>query len=106
METVTEALALIGRHIDRAVGAVKEDAAASPVLLAVVLELDRKSKKAAAALDGAEGNKARELVVELEQAADSANVAAAADPGLGAPARKLVELAHQSICLLKFESKG
>ncbi len=48
---------------------------------------------------------ARELVVELEQAGDSANVAAKADMGASADSRKAVDIAHNSICVLKFETK-
>jgi hypothetical protein len=104
METLADKLALIGRHVDRAVAAVNSDSGASPVLVAIVRELARKHQKTAAGLPGADERLARELVVEAEQAADCAKVAALADPGVGAEARHLVELAHDAICLVKFES--
>lgn len=96
METLAEKLALVEKHIARAVDAVAADRGASPVLRAVVEEFARKSRKNAAP--------SREAVIELEQAADSAKVAAAADAGVAAGTRKLVEVAHDAICLLKAES--
>ncbi len=105
METLQDKLALIGRHADRAAAAAQADAGASPVLVAVVEELARKAKKANAAMPGADPLLQRELIAEVEQAADSARVAAAADKGLGADARHLVEVAHEAFCVLKFETK-
>lgn len=105
METLSDKLALIGRHIDRAVTALTADTAASPVLRAVLGEFARKHQKAAAGLAGATDQAARELVVELEQAGDSANVAAKADMGASVDSRKAVDIAHNSICVLKFETK-
>lgn len=105
METLEDKLALIGRHAERAAAATRADQGASPVLVAVVEELDRKSKKANAAIRGADALLQRELIAEVEQAADSARVAAAADRGLGDDARKLVELAHQAFCVLKHEAR-
>jgi hypothetical protein len=96
MEGLDERLALVGRHIERAIAAIEVDVKASPVLKAVVLEFQRKFQKASGAVG-------RESVVELEQAADSANVAAKADPGASEATRKAVDLAHTSICLLKAE---
>lgn len=105
METLTDKLALLGRHIDRATAALAADRGASPVLIAVVRELARKYQKTAAGLPGADERLARELVVEVEQAADSAKAAASADPGLAEETRHLVEVAHDAICLVKFETK-
>lgn len=104
MENLQAKLALIGRHATRAAEASRADAGASPVLVAVVDELERKATKANAALAAADPATRRELIVEVEQAADSARVAAAADRGLGADARHLVELAHQAFCVLKHET--
>jgi hypothetical protein len=99
VETLAEKLALIERHISRAVTAVTADSGASPVLRAVVNEFAAKSFKARSG-----AYVSREGVVELEQAADSARVAAAADAGAAPETRKLVNVAHDAICLLKAES--
>jgi hypothetical protein len=105
METLADKLALIGRHIDRATSTLAADSAASPVLVAVLGEFARKHQKASAGLGGATEQASRELVVELEQAGDSANVAAKADLGASADSRKAIDVAHNSICVLKFETK-
>jgi len=105
METLADKLALIGRHIERATAALGSDAGASPISRAVLGEFQRKHQKASAGLAGASDAAARELVVELEQAGDSAKVAADADTGAHADSRKAVEVAHNSICVLKFETK-
>ena len=105
METLADKLALIGRHIERATAALGSDSGASPVSRAVLGEFQRKHKKAADGLAGATETGARELVVELEQAGDSAKVAADADTGATADSKKAVEVAHNSICVLKFETK-
>jgi len=105
MESLADKLALIGRHIDRATAALGSDAGASPVSRAVLGEFARKHAKATAGLATATDRGARELVVELEQAGDSAKVASEADAGASAESKKLVEVAHNSICVLKFETK-
>src|SRR5437868_5708400 len=97
METLAEKLALIERHISRAVEAVTADEGASPVLRAVLGEFAAKSRKA-------RDNVSREAVIEVEQAGDSARVAAGADSGASAETRKLVNVAHDAICVLKAES--
>ena len=102
-EPLADRLALLRRHIDRATAALASDAAASPVLRAVVGEFDKKLAKTMAGLPGAAGAAARELIIELEQAADSAKVAAQADAGASADSKKLVDLAHHAICVLKHE---
>jgi hypothetical protein len=101
-ESLTDQLALIRRHLDRATAAVATSG--SPVARAVLGELVRKLDKAAAVLPGADAPTTRELIVEVEQAADSAKVAAEADTAMSADARKLVEIAHNAICVLKAEN--
>src|SRR5262249_50402682 len=100
MEPLSDRLALVAKHVQRAVNAADADAAASPVLRAVVQEFQRKLVKATQILSrGAAAPAQREAVVEVEQAADSAQVAAHADPGANAETRKAVELAHTAMCL-------
>ena len=105
METLESKLALIGRHAERAVAALRSDRGASPVLLAVVEEMDRKARKANSGIAAADAAGKRELIVEVEQAADSALAGAKADQGLGEEARHLVEIAHQAFCVFKHETK-
>jgi hypothetical protein len=81
--------------IDDAVGAVRDDGGASPVLTAVVSEFAKKADKAAGAEDE------RAAVIELEQAGDSAKVAAEADTGLATATRDAVLEAHLAICIAK-----
>ena len=81
-----------------ALAAVDGDATASPVLRAVVKEF---TTKAAKALDLADGARAWEAVVELEQAGDSAKAAAEADTGAAAATTAAVQAAHLAICMLK-----
>jgi hypothetical protein len=102
-EPLADRLALLRRHIDRAMAALASDATASPVLRAVVGEFDKKLAKTTAGLPSATSAAARELIIELEQAGDSAKVAAEADAGASADAKKLVDLAHHAICVLKHE---
>src|SRR5882724_4676095 len=90
METLADKLALLGRHVERAAGAVGSDKGASPVLVAVVGEFASKFQKASAGLAADPVNN-RILVVEVEQAADSAKVGAAADPGISPQTRELIE---------------
>jgi hypothetical protein len=94
MEPLADRLALVGRHIERAIAAIEDDAKASPVLKAVVLEFQRKFQKASGAVG-------RETVVELEQAADSAKIGALADPAAAARTKELITVAHDAICMLK-----
>ena len=84
-----------------ALAAVQSDAAASPVLAAVVGEFHRKAQKAVGALASADARTARETVVELEQAADSANYAAAADPGAAESTKEAIYAAHGMVCVFK-----
>jgi len=101
-ESLTDQMALIRRHLDRATAAVATSG--SPVARAVLGEFVRKLEKAAAAMPGANAQTSRELIVEVEQAGDSAKVAADADTTMNADARKLVEVAHNAICVLKAET--
>lgn len=81
-----------------ALAAVEGDGAASPVLRAVVQEF---THKAAKALELAEGARAWEAVVELEQAGDSAKAAAEADTAAAVATTAAVQSAHLAICMLK-----
>ena len=84
-----------------ALAVVQGDAAASPVLAAVVDEFHRKAQKAVTALASADERTARDTIVELEQAADSANYAAAADPGAAEETKATVYAAHGMVCVFK-----
>lgn len=81
-----------------ALTAVDGDAAASPVLRAVVGEF---ANKAAKAIKLADGDRAWEVVVELEQAGDSAKAAVEADAAASASTTAAVQAAHLAICMLK-----
>ena len=84
-----------------ALAAVQGDAAASPVLAAVVAEFNRKAQEAVGALAGADERTARDTIFELEQAADSANYAAEADPGAAEETKATVYAAHGMVCVFK-----
>jgi hypothetical protein len=90
-----ERLREVRTKIDTAVGAVRQDSGASPVLTAVVSEFAKKAEKAAGAGDE------RTAVIELEQAGDSAKVAAEADTGLADATRDAVLEAHLAIRIAK-----
>jgi hypothetical protein len=93
--TTGERLREVRTKIDDAVGAVRNDEGASPVLTAVVSEFAEKAEKAAGADDE------RAAVIELEQAGDSAKVAAEADTGVSDATRDAVLEAHLAICIAK-----
>ena len=95
MTTTTERLRDARVKIDEARDRVEGDAAASPVLVAVVNEFAKKAAKATAADDE------RTAVIELEQAGDSAKAAAEADPAVSDSARQAVIDAHMAICIAK-----
>lgn len=95
MTSTGERLREVRTKIDDAVGAVRNDQGASPVLTAVVSEFAKKAEKAAGAEDE------RGAVIELEQAGDSAKVAAEADTGLSDATRDAVLEAHLAICIAK-----
>lgn len=89
------------QFVDRAVQALKEDAGSSPVLAAVVQELEKKMWRVRYSLSEADAATIREAVVELEQAADSAKVAAEADMGAKEETRTAIIAAHDHICQMK-----
>ena len=95
MTSTAERLREVRTKIDDAVGAVRQDPNASPVLTAVVSEFAKKADKAAGTEDE------RAAVIELEQAGDSAKVAAEADTGLATATRDAVLEAHLAICIAK-----
>ena len=95
MTSTGERLREVRTKIDDAVGAVRNDQGASPVLTAVVSEFAKKAEKASGAEDE------RGAVIELEQAGDSAKVAAEADTGLSDATRDAVLEAHLAICIAK-----
>ena len=95
MTSTGERLREVRTKIDNAVGAVRQDSGASPVLTAVVSEFAKKAEKAAGAGDE------RAAVIELEQAGDSAKVAAEADTGLSDSTRDAVLEVHLAICIAK-----
>ena len=76
-ESLSDQLALIRSHLDRAAAALATSG--SEVARAVLGEFVRKLEKAAAAMPSADAQTSRELIVEVEQAGDSAKVAADAD---------------------------
>jgi hypothetical protein len=82
-----------------AVRQVEADGGASPVLVAIVEEFQRKLAKAEK--HETDGMPDRDSVIELEQAGDSAKAAAEADTGLSSDARESVLAAHLAICKLK-----
>lgn len=92
----------VDEKIKEAAAAVAGDGSASPVLVAVVREFEKKAGKARARLEE-DGPAAREAIVELEQAGDSAKAAAEADGGIEDDTRQAVLDAHLAICVLKNE---
>ena len=95
MATTAERLREVRSKIDAALGVVRADRGASPVLMAVVGEFAAKAEKAAGAEDE------RVAVIEVEQAGDSAKVAAEADSGIADTTREAVLDAHLAICIAK-----
>ena len=85
--------------ITEAARRVEGDGGASPVLVAVVREFQKKLTKSESQM--VDGVVARDAVLELEQAGDSAKAAAEADTGLSSETRDSVLAAHLSICMLK-----
>ena len=83
-------------RITAAARKVEAGAGASPVLVAVVRELQNKlAKPEGHAVDGVP---TRDAVIELEQAGDSAKAAAEADTRLAPEVRESVLAAHLAIC--------
>src|SRR2546421_12815136 len=95
MTNTAERLRDVRTKIEDAVGAVRQDRGASPVLTAVVSEFAKKAEKAAGAEDE------RAACIELEQAGDSAKDAAEADTDLSDATRGAVLEAHLAICIAK-----
>jgi hypothetical protein len=104
MDSILGQLHVVELHVRRAISIAQGDRGGSPVLVAVLEELERVLDKARAMLaESPSPAVARECVVEIEQAADSANVAAKADPDASDHTRIAVDLAHASIALIKKE---
>lgn len=101
MSELSDRYGRVEERIATAVAAVESDAAASPVLVAVVKEFQKKGAKAKPLVESDDGHAAREAIVEVEQAGDSAKAAAEADPGITAETRQAVLDAHDRICVLK-----
>lgn len=98
--TLANELGQVHDKATQALRATEADAAASPVLTAVVREFADKATKA---LDLAGTDREWEAVIELEQAGDSAKVAVEANEGVSEATTSLVQGAHLAICVLKAE---
>jgi hypothetical protein len=101
MSAVAERFPKLAGAIQRAVQATTADAGASPVLLAVLRELENKLDKARDIVNGGDEGRIRDAVIEIEQAADSAKAAAEADRGLKDETRAAIIGAHDRVCILK-----
>lgn len=99
MSDTAERLTSFKERVDGVVTALEGDGSASPVLVAVVRELQKKTAKGLELIG--DGGDPREVVVEIEQAADSAKAAAEADGGLSEDSRTAVIGAHDKICVMK-----
>ncbi len=89
--------------IEQAISRLEADANTSAPLKAVVIEFQNKARKAISQLSGADEQKIRDCVIEVEQAADSAKKAAQADDGISSVSRQAVLEAHGAMCALKSE---
>jgi hypothetical protein len=101
--SITIRLGDIEEQIDAVAARLENDAGASPALKAVFDELHRKTREARDALKGADENKIREHIFEVEQAADSAKRAAEADESISSTTREAVLGVHDALCELKGE---
>ena len=101
MTAIAERMSKLEQSIEQAMQALHSDGGASPVLAAVVKELEKKLGKALDAIQGGDATKVREAVVEVEQAADSAKAAAEADRGAKEETRAEIVAAHDRVCRLK-----
>lgn len=101
MTAIAERMSKLEQSVERAVQALHSDGGASPVLVAVVKELEKKLGKARDTIQGGDATKVREAVVEVEQAADSAKAAAEADRGAKEETRAEIVAAHDRVCRLK-----
>jgi hypothetical protein len=97
---MTVAFDKVAASIGAAARKVESDRDASPVLVAVVREFEKKLAKAQS--QATDGDPGHDSVMELEQAADSAKAAAEADAGLSSDACESVLAAHLAICQFKF----
>jgi hypothetical protein len=93
----------IASLVDYTVSRVEADANTSPALKAVVEEFRDKAQMAVPQLTGASERTMRDLVIEVEQAADSAKKAAQADTGISSATRQAILEAHGAMCALKSE---
>ena len=101
--SITTRLSDIEEQIDGAAEQLESDPAISPALKAVFDELHRKTREARDSLKGADEDKIREHVIEVEQAADSAKCAAEADQKISSATRDAVIEIHDALCELKSE---
>ncbi len=101
MMAIAERMSKLEQSVEQAVQALRSDDGASPVLVAVVKELEKKLGKARDTIQGGDATKVREAIVEVEQAADSAKAAAEADRGAKDETRAEIVAAHDRVCRLK-----
>jgi len=101
MSAVAERMPKIEASVERAMQLIKADPGVSPVLVAVVKELEKKLVKVRPIIQSGDAAKIREAVVEVEQAADSAKAAAEADTGAKEETRAAIIAAHDRFCILK-----
>ena len=99
--SITTLLGDIEEQIEDVAAQLENDAGASPALRAVFDELHSKTKEARDSLKGADEDKIREHVIEVEQAADSAKRAAEADENISSESREAVLGIHDALCELK-----
>lgn len=101
--SITTRLSEIEEQIDSAAEQLESDPAVSPALKAVFDELHRKTREARDTLKGADQDKIRDHVIEVEQAADSAKCAAEAEEKISSTTRDAVLGIHDALCELKGE---
>ena len=101
--SITTRLSDIEEQIDGAAEQLESDPAVSPALKAVFDELHRKTREARDTLTGADEDKIRERVIEVEQAADSAKCAVEADEKISGTTRDAVLEIHDALCEVKGE---
>jgi hypothetical protein len=101
LNKVSAQLIEIDLMVNQAMTSAEDDSKASPILRAIVRELQEKSKKTISALDQADGESIYEHIVELEEAADCAKVAAQTDQGVSNETRRVILEAHDALSLFK-----
>ena len=94
-------MAEVEHGLSASMAALDADAAASPVLRAVVEEFARKLANKRGPHMGSDERLSREALIELEQAADSARYAALADPGAATDTRDLIVETPDWVCTYK-----